>query len=178
MIKEVWKFIKETDNLYQVSNLGRIRSYHNNDVNIINGYVNKYGYRCVLLTLPNKRIRRFVHKLVATHFIDNPNPKVYTQINHKDEDKLNNTVDNLEWCTPKYNCNYGNRNSKMSIPIYQYTKDYKLVKKWDSTHQIERELNISKGRISKAINHKVKYVNGYIWSSVILSNFHITFRKD
>ena len=178
MEKEIWKFIKETNNLYQVSNLGRIRSYHNNDINIINGYVNKGGYKCVLLTLPNKRIGRFVHKLVATHFINNPNPNIYTQINHKDENKLNNTVENLEWCTSKYNCNYGNRNNKMSVPVYQYTKDYKLVRKWDSTHQIEKELNISKGQISKAINHKLKYVKGYIWSSIPISNFHVSYHKD
>lgn len=178
MKKEIWKFINNTNNLYQISNLGRIRSYHNNDVNVIEGYVDKNGYKCVLLSVDGKRIKKFVHTIVAIHFIINPNPNIYTQINHKDENKLNNVVENLEWCTSKYNCNYGNRNNKMSIPIYQYTKNYKLVKKWDSTHQIEKELNISRGQISKAINKKVKYVRGYIWSSVIISNFHITFTNN
>ena len=103
---EYWKDIKGYEGLYQVSNLGRIRKENK----IISPWT-QLGYKIVVLW-KNKKCKKFrVHRLVAEAFILNPNN--YTQVNHKDEDKSNNSVENLEWCTQKYNNSYGNRTLKM-----------------------------------------------------------------
>ena len=123
MQKEIWKDIPNYEGLYQVSNIGNVRtldkyvnsSIKNNDKvkrksQILKQY-NKRGYLQVTLTVNNKRHYFGVHRLVAQAFI--PNPNNFPQVNHKDENPLNNNVKNLEWCTAKYNCNYGSRNSKI-----------------------------------------------------------------
>lgn len=122
-MQEIWKDIKHYEGLYQVSNLGNVKTLdkyvnsgikNNNKVKrkgkLLKQY-NKRGYLQVTLTHNNKRKYVGVHRLVAQAFI--PNPNNLPQVNHKDEDPLNNHVENLEWCTAKYNCNYGNRNSKI-----------------------------------------------------------------
>lgn len=106
MIEE-WKNITGYEGLYQVSNLGRVKSlnYKGNGTEwILKGYVKKDGYEVV--TLMKDGIRKYcrVHRLVALAFL--PNPDNLPQINHKDEDKLNNCADNLEWCTGSYNTKY------------------------------------------------------------------------
>lgn len=122
-MKEIWKDIEGYEGLYQISNLGRVKSlekYVNTAIKnntkvkrkeqILKQY-NKNGYLQVTLTHNNKRKYFGVHRLVANAFI--PNLNNYPQVNHKDENTLNNCVDNLEWCTAKYNCNYGTRNSRI-----------------------------------------------------------------
>lgn len=122
-MKEIWKDIPEYEKIYQVSNLGNVRvldrfvnsAIKNNSIvkrkgKILKQY-NKGGYLQVTLTINNKRKYYNVQRLVALAFI--PNPNNLPQVNHKDENPLNNNVSNLEWCTAKYNCNYGNRNSKI-----------------------------------------------------------------
>ena len=102
---------------YQISNLGRVKSLHYNNTkeskllhqSIINHYYS------VNLWKHEKGKQHRIHRLVATHFI--PNPLHLPEINHKDENKLNNRVDNLEWCDHKYNCNYGTRNKRISRPV-------------------------------------------------------------
>lgn len=120
---EIWKNITDFHG-YQVSNLGNVKSldrevYHHNSPNrkavkkghIIKPFINKGGYKEVVLLKYNfiskcsVKIHKTVHRLVAEAFIDNPNN--YNMINHKDENKLNNNVDNLEWCNHNYNVNYG-----------------------------------------------------------------------
>lgn len=124
-MQEIWKDILDYEGLYQVSNLGRIKSL-NRKVTQYNGYnyserfykgkILKYcvkpnGYAQVGLG-KNGKIKWFaVHRLVAQAFIDNLNNEKY--INHKDENKLNNKVENLEWCSCSYNINYGTRNDKV-----------------------------------------------------------------
>ena len=122
-MQEVWKDIPNFKNLYQASSLGNIKSlerYVNSGIKnnvkvrrkeqILKQY-NKNGYLQVSLSKNHKRYYFNVHKLVALTFISNPNN--LPQINHKDENPLNNCVDNLEWCTAKYNCNYGTRNKRI-----------------------------------------------------------------
>ena len=110
-----WKDIPGYEGLYQVSNLGEIKSlnYRNTGKEkIIKPRKNKGGYLRVVLCKNGKQKDFLVHRLVAIAFI--PNHNNYNQVNHKDENPSNNNVNNLEWCTSKYNSNYGNRNKKLS----------------------------------------------------------------
>lgn len=123
---EIWKEITGYEGLYQVSNLGNVRRIGHLETNK-NGIqrmlkdknlkpkVDGKGYVHVILFNQNKRKTIRIHRLVAEMFI--PNPNNYPQVNHKDEDKQNNKVDNLEWCTNKYNSNYGNRCQNISKTI-------------------------------------------------------------
>lgn len=111
MIEEIWKDIPEYEGLYQISNLGRVR-HINKYKHILYQKVDSYGYNAVILC-KNGKIKYYrVHRLVGMSFI--PNPNNYPFINHKDECKTNNIVDNLEWCDNKYNCNWGTRNKRIS----------------------------------------------------------------
>ena len=106
-MKEIWKDIPEYEGLYQVSNLGNVRSLNYNRTGEIKllkqGNVN--GYKVVILYKDGKKKNYLVHRLVAIAFL--PNPNNLPIINHKDENPSNNNVNNLEWCTQAYNTNYG-----------------------------------------------------------------------
>ena len=123
-MKEIWKDVPNYEGLYQVSNLGNVKSldkYVNSGIKnntsvkrkgqLLKQSLKKNGYLQVTLTHNNIRKYIGVHRLVAQTFI--PNPNNLPVVNHKDENPLNNCVNNLEWCTQKYNCNYGTRNSKI-----------------------------------------------------------------
>ena len=121
MSEEIWKDIEGYEGLYQVSNFGRIKSlprYHKTKSSycskerILKTIHNDRGYEMVGLSKNWKKKKIFVHRLVAETFIENPNN--YKQVNHINEmEKDNNTVENLEWCNCKYNCNYGTRNERI-----------------------------------------------------------------
>lgn len=113
---EEWKDVPGYEGIYQVSNFGNIKSLDrcikcSNGMVIhrkgstIKKQVCRFGYENVTLRKPKEKKTFKVHRLVALAFIDNPNN--YPEINHKDENKLNNSVENLEWCTREYNLNYG-----------------------------------------------------------------------
>lgn len=123
MNNEIWKDIKGYEGFYQVSNMGRVRSLDRIVVTKNSKTLNykselkkpskdKDGYLIVVLYKDKERKTCRVHRLVAEHFI--PNPNNYPQVNHKDETRDNNNVDNLEWCTAKYNNNYGGHNERLS----------------------------------------------------------------
>ena len=108
--KRIWKDINGYEGRYQVSNLGEVRSLdynHTKSIKLLKIGVTKYGYCTVAIC--GKRVK--VHRLVAQAFI--PNPCNLPQVNHKNENKTDNRVSNLEWCDAKYNCNYGTRNLRM-----------------------------------------------------------------
>ena len=117
-MKEEWRDIKGYEGLYQVSNLGRVKSLnykHTNREKILKDSTNKNGYKNVNLYLEGVLRRFLIHRLVAEAFIENPNN--YPKVNHKDENKENNKANNLEWCTQKYNINYGTRTQRHSESI-------------------------------------------------------------
>ena len=171
-MKEEWRTIKNTDGKYSVSNLGNVKrnehytivsptSTHTNGAKLfykerkLNPYLNKDGYRIVKLHLEEGNIRTVsVHRLVAENFI--PNPNNYPQINHIDENRINNNVDNLEWCTATHNANHGTRKEKLrkisGIRVAQYDLQGNLLKIWENPNDIEKELGIKKGSIQKAIS--------------------------
>lgn len=137
---ENWKDIEGYENLYQVSDMGRVRNIKS--YKYLKPWIEK-GYKVVNLRKQNKSKHFRIHRLVAIAFI--PTDSYELDINHKDEDKSNNCVDNLEWCTRKYNINYGTRTERMSksskggkrppfteehrIKISQSLKKYYSIKK-------------------------------------------------
>ena len=108
---ETWKKIKEYGGKYSVSNLGRIRNNSTNKE--LKTCINDYGYNVVQLCKQGQPQTHLVHRLVAKAFI--PNNKELPQINHKDEVKTNNNVNNLEWCTAKYNKRYSSAKPIMGV---------------------------------------------------------------
>ena len=169
---EEWKNIKGYEGLYQVSNFGRVKSlnYHRTGKEVLmkpGRFVMKSGnaYYGVKLYKDSKMNVKLVHRLVAEAFI--PNPNNLPQVNHKDENGLNNRVDNLEWCTRKYNTNYGTARERMkekrSKPVYQYSIDGELIKEWPSLSEIGRQTGYSCGYISDCCNGKRKTAYGFIW---------------
>jgi len=126
--KEIWKDIKGYEGVYQVSNAGRVRSLDRFDRRGIKkiGVIktpqdNGNGYKYVQLKLDGTFKNHYIHRLVATCFIDNPNE--YEQVNHINEIKEDNNVNNLEWCTREYNNNYGTKPLKNTIHLAKLNKN-------------------------------------------------------
>ena len=120
-MKEKWKQVEGYEGLYEISNFGRVKGIKRNK--LLKPKMSRDGYLRVGLRKPKEKQRWFfVHRLVAFAFISNPNN--YPQVNHKDEIKTNNCIENLEWCTAKYNNNYGTHIQRM-IQNTDYSKiDY------------------------------------------------------
>lgn len=183
-MKEVWKDIKNYEGLYQVSNLGRIKSldrivyqknsFGNIQKNIYKGKIlslfkDKDGYLRVNLKKDKKMKQYGVHVLVANTFL-NINKFKYMeyedlskidinrlQINHKNENKKDNCIDNLEFCTVAYNTNYGSREQK----IIQLDLSGKIIKVWDSRKKASKELHISRNTINEILRGHRQDINGY-----------------
>lgn len=176
-MQEVWRPVYEFVGLYEVSNWGRVKSveryvynsqcgkYHVKE-KILKQRTDVYGYSNVNLCKDGVHKRCLVHRLVAEAFL--PNPENLPQVNHKDENKLNNRVDNLEWCTNEYNHNYGSCNERSGKSrrksVAQYTLTGELVKIWDSPTTIENELGFSRKNISRCASGKRDTAYNFKWS--------------
>ena len=134
---EIWKEIKGYEGKYKISNWGRLKSYAQNKTGKIScGSPQKKGYLAVTL-YDNKGNRQTykIHRLVAEAFI--PNPNNYPQVNHKDENKNNNHVSNLEWCTNEYNYHYGTRTQRVAESNRCCKTTSKAIYSIDSNGNIE-----------------------------------------
>lgn len=178
-MQEIWKDVIGYEGLYQVSNLGKVKALekyvnsgikNNNKVKrksvLLKQHV-KLGYYEVCLTKNNKKHFIKVHRLVAQAFI--PNQNNLPQVNHKDENTLNNNVSNLEWCTAKYNCNYGNRNKNIyknnpfkAIKVNQYDLNNNLINSFSSIAEASRFYKCSSLTISRYCLNITKDKN-FIW---------------
>lgn len=174
---EQWRDIRDFEDCYQISDLGRIKSKEryvrvcNGGYRLVKSKIIKpcrctNGYYEASLSKNGKRTVRLLHRVVAEAFIDNP--KNLPEVNHKDEDISNNCVTNLEWCTSKYNANYGKRNEKMmknreTVAVLQYTNDGKFIKKWDSIAEAQKYTGADTSAIIRVCKGKQKTSMGYLW---------------
>ena len=181
---EEWKDITGYEGLYQVSNFGKVKSLNYRRTGkecLLSVTTNNFGYSCVYLNKNGKRNGYYLHRLVAEAFLSNP--MLLPEVNHKDENPLNNNVENLEWCTHVYNMNYGtviNRvknklkksghykylnsivTNKLSKKVYQYDLNNNLIKIWDSTNECGRN-GYGQSSVSACCRGKQKQAYGYKW---------------
>lgn len=180
---EVWKPIKGYEGKYEVSNLGRVKSLNYNRTKkekILKPALSHNGYFIVILSKNGKTKKFRVNRLVIETFIPDKSDFKSTpdedrnnididnlEVNHIDENIKNNNLNNLEWCTHKYNSNYGNRNNKIlkhiKKPILQYNLDGKFIKKYESITQASKETKIPISSISANCYEQRKKTNGYIF---------------
>ena len=162
-IKEEWKDIPGYDGYYEISNTGRIRIC--NSGKILKQSDHTSGYKSVRLWNGSNYKNHYVHRLVAEAFIPNPDNK--PTVNHKDENRKNNSANNLEWMTYLENNEYGNRKKKFilsrSKPVRAYDKYGNVVFEFEGTRSAERMLGINHTNIGRCANGKSKTAGGYIW---------------
>ena len=165
ILNEEWRDIKGYEGLYQVSNLGRVRSLncrgHKGCIGILTPRLDGKGYEMVALYKEGKARNIKVHRLVAQAFI--PNPNNYPQVNHKDENKTNNDVKNLEWCTNEYNHNYGTRNERVGKSLSKKIICITTGEIFNSMREACRKYNISSGSMTECCQGKRKTAGGYKW---------------
>lgn len=167
-MNEIWKDIEGYEGLYQISSLGKVKSLnyrHTGKEKILKLCKDKDGYLQVCLCKDGKVKCCRIHRLVASAFL--PNPDNLSEINHIDENKQSNCLDNLEYCDRSYNTNFGTRNERvakaLSIPILQFTKKGEFIRRWDSTMDVKRELGFCHSDISRCCKGKLKTCGGYVW---------------
>lgn len=165
---EEWKDIEGYEGLYQVSNEGRVKSLGNNKSRkekILKGVKNNMGYLQVQLWKDGKPVMKYIHRLIAEAFLENP--QNLQEVNHKNENKTNNCVENLEWCDKSYNINFGTRNQrvaeKQSKRIDQIDpQTLEVIRQWASTNECGRN-GYNQGAVAACARGKLKQYKGYIW---------------
>lgn len=182
-MKEIWKDILGYEGFYQVSSLGNVRrlvEWRGNDysskyvpcIKIMSPYVDNNGYMRICLSMRGIYKHCRIHQLVARAFI--PNPNNFPQINHIDEDKTNNCVSNLEWCTQTYNNKYGTRGKRIGITnhngkgakrsILQYDLDGNFIQRWKSMQDASNNLTgVSVSKICACCRGDRSHHRGFIW---------------
>lgn len=174
-VKEIWKSIKGYEELYQVSSLGRIKSLRRLGINgrYYGGKILKpqirSGYNSVTLYKKNDAKSFVIHRLVAIAFVENVFNK--TQVNHINEDKIDNNFENLEWVTAKENINHGtaiSRRSKKrknglgSKPVLQFSLEMRFIRRWVSASECNRN-GFYKSAVCSCARGEKKQYKGYIW---------------
>lgn len=175
---EIWKDVPNYEGLYQVSNLGRVKSNHNGKGHKPKVLTNipRNGYVSVILCKNKSQKNVFVHRLVAKCFV--PNPENKPCVNHIDGNKSNPCASNLEWCTQKENISHAIKNGlfnpnknylvskkkRATNPIYQFDKNGNFIKKWNSCRDICDYFGIKDNHIYDCISGKYHSAYGFIWS--------------
>lgn len=171
MIEEQWRDIPGYEGLYQISNFGRVKSFHFKKSHILKPH-NVKGYNNVELYKDKKKKQFYIHRLVMENFCPIENMELL-DVNHKDENKSNNHISNLEWMTHKDNMNYGSRaekaRAKMQGGNSPRSKRVRCVEKnvvYEALREAGRQLGIPATNISQACKGKIKTAGGYHWEYV------------
>lgn len=148
-MEEIWKDVKGYEGYYEISNLGRVRSTSYKGVRILKPAKMRNGYLNVILCVNQRRLHKNIHRLVAEAFI--PNPNNYDTVNHKNEDKTDNRVENLEWLSAEDNTRYSNpkmltKEQVLSIPA--------LIERGYSQMDIANLFNVSRRTIQFILDGK------------------------
>ena len=168
-MEEEWRPVKGYEGLYEVSNMGRVKSLHRSKAIILKQGMAHNGYMKVGLCKNGTYNTKQVHRLVATAFIRNPNN--YPEVNHKDCNKKNNTVDNLEWCTRGYNVRHACRNGRINgNPQKKSVILYKRYGEYKSITEAAKALGVPLGTLSTAI-HRNTSIHGF--TVVIKKGTHV-----
>lgn len=163
-MNEVETFVKiEGFENYEVSNLGKVRNIKSGKV--LKPQLNRNGYLMHLLYENNKQKHLYLHRIIAIAFIDNPEEKPC--VNHIDENKLNNDLSNLEWCTVKENNIHGTRTKRVAEKCFkkviQLDLNDNVLNEFESMTQAEQETGASVSHISSCCNGKRKSAGGFKW---------------
>lgn len=179
---EFWKEMPDYEGLYLISNKGRVKSCSRiknsggrfeylSKEKMLKPSISKDGYLSVYLCKNGKMKYHALHRLVAIAFI--PNDGKLSDVNHKDENKLNNVVENLEWCSKAYNTKYGTRTQRTSRRIQQFTKNGEYIQTFNSVKEASRTLGIGSSNIHHcAVNKEIikngksyicRTAGGFIW---------------
>lgn len=164
--KEIWIDCYGYEGKYQVSNMGRLWNVQTQ--RIFSGSVGQDGYVKTTLTAINgKKKTEKVHRLVALSFLGLPEDKNKTQVNHKDENKTNNCLDNLEWMTPLENCNYGTRNQRAGEKHRRMVSQFSMSGEWIATYNSLKDAaaqtGVSYSNISSVASGRRNMAAGYVW---------------
>ena len=173
-MKEIWVVIKGFDN-YSISNFGNLKNNKTNRLRVQSK--DSSGYACCTLSLKGKTYTKSIHRLVAEAFI--PNPDLFKEVNHRNGNKLDNRVENIEWCSRSHNLKHSYRvlnrvppmlgrlaeKNPRSIPVLQFTKEGDFIKEHTNLRNAGRSVNTSGDNISRAckLKHKFSYSKGFIW---------------
>ena len=169
-MEEIWVGVSGYENDYQVSNLGNVRSLNYRRTGMIKNLTPKEN-NCGRLWVELKGKPFLIHRLVASAFI--PNKSELPQINHKDENPKNNTVDNLEWCTGEQNRNeylknhIGGRKKVNVKPVNQIDAFGNIVKRWKDSRTIANEMKVNQWSIKQCCEGKRKTAYGFKWQYAI-----------
>lgn len=160
-MSEIWRDIKGYEGLYQISNFGNIKGLKYQK--ILTPKKRNDGYLNIQLYKNNKRKKFFIHRLVAETFLENP--KKYPCVNHIDENKQNNNLINLEFCSIKYNNRYSlyKSNKRKRRKINQYDLNGNFIMQWKSIKEINRKLNLSYYGIFNCLSGRQNTSCNYIW---------------
>lgn len=165
-MSEIWKPIENYED-YFISSFGNVKStkkWNGTSERILKPGITKKGY-CLVVLRKNGESKYFsVHRLVAKAFI--PNPENFDQVNHINEIKTDNRVENLEWCDGKYNMNYGSRRSKQIQKVSKPVLCVETNTVYRSTVHASKELSISQGNISRCCLGKAKTCGGFHWKYI------------
>lgn len=175
--KEIWKTYPDYD-FIEVSNLGRVRTKDRTIIDkngrkqfvkgrILRQQLKKSGYMQVAFSVNGKLVHLYVHRMVATCYI--PNPNNYPEVNHIDNDRTNNAVSNLEWCTHEYNMAYREKcgvsaketSKVLRKPVFAVNLETSRILRFESQSEAARQLNIYQSKISAVIKGKRNKTGGY-----------------